>query len=97
MSAMPPLVSVQAKQVNESGAPVIQADFGETQETYRHYQRLVERVIDVFGDEVRANLWLSEPSTALGGETPLQVARRDKYSVDTLEPVLVRLEHGIYA
>ncbi len=76
--------------------PMPQASFGETHERYLHYQRLLERVIDVFEDDILANQWLSEPSRALNGQTPFEIARGDDYLLDKLEPLLVRLEHGIY-
>jgi uncharacterized protein (DUF2384 family) len=63
---------------------------------FANYRRLVERVGDVFGDATKASLWLSMPNADLGGETPLQRAEKDGYSGQSLEPILVRIEHGIY-
>lgn len=60
-----------------------------------NYEQLVARTVEVFGDEVKASRWLSLPSPDLNGETPLQVAQRDNYSLLLLEPILVRIEHGI--
>jgi uncharacterized protein (DUF2384 family) len=60
-----------------------------------NYQTLIARVVDVFGDEVKASRWLSLPNSDLNGESPLQVAQRVNYSVLPLEPILVRIEHGI--
>ena len=62
-----------------------------------NYRALVNRVSDVFGDEVKASLWLSHPNADLGGETPLQFAMKDCYEAQTLEPILARMEHGIPA
>jgi uncharacterized protein (DUF2384 family) len=59
------------------------------------YQTLVRRVVDAFGDELKASRWLSLPNADLDNQTPLQVAQRDNYSTVPLEPILVRIEHGI--
>ncbi len=61
-----------------------------------NYTRLVARVIDVFGDEEKASRWLSLPNADLGGETPLQSAQKDGYLGKSVEPILIRIEHGIY-
>ncbi len=67
---------------------------------YRNYRSLVERAVDVFGDELKASLWLSSPSADLDGLIPMQVAQRVKYSAEEIErifePVFLRIEHGIY-
>lgn len=67
---------------------------------YLAYRLLVERAVDVFGDEIKASLWLSRPSTDLDGKSPLQEAQRLNYSpaeMDRLfEPIFVRIEEGIY-
>jgi uncharacterized protein (DUF2384 family) len=60
-----------------------------------NYQTLVARVVGVFGDELKASLWLSTPNSDLNGKTPLQVAELGNYSLVPLEPILVRIEHGI--
>jgi uncharacterized protein (DUF2384 family) len=64
-------------------------------EPLTNYKMLVARVVDVFGDELKASRWLSLPNSDLNGESPLQVAQRDNYSPFVLEPILVRIEHGI--
>jgi uncharacterized protein (DUF2384 family) len=64
-------------------------------EPLTNYQTLVQRVVDAFGDELKASRWLSLPNDDLGGESPLQVFQRDHYSTLHLEPILVRIEHGI--
>jgi Protein of unknown function (DUF2384) len=60
------------------------------------YEQLVARAVDVFGDEIKASKWLSLPNSELSGETPLQVAKRDGYDRQVLEPIFTRIEHGIY-
>jgi uncharacterized protein (DUF2384 family) len=65
-------------------------------EQLANYSRLVARVVDAFGDELKASRWLSLPNADLGGETPLQTAERDNYQGRAIEPLLIRIEHGIY-
>ncbi len=66
----------------------------------RGYKSLVSRAIEVFGDEITADRWLSLPCADLGGRVPLQVAEDqdfdDKKWKDLFEPIFVRIEHGIY-
>jgi len=61
-----------------------------------NYRKLVDRVVDAFGDEIKASRWLSLPNSELNGETPLQIAQRNGYDPQVLEPILTRIEHGIY-
>jgi Protein of unknown function (DUF2384) len=61
-----------------------------------NYKQLVARAVDVFGDEIKASKWLSLPNAELNGDTPLQVAQRDGYSCQVLEPIFTLIEHGIY-
>jgi uncharacterized protein (DUF2384 family) len=60
-----------------------------------NYRKLVDRVAEVFGDEIKASRWLSLPNPELNGETPLQIAQRNDYDAQVLEPILTRIEHGI--
>lgn len=64
-------------------------------EQLANYEKLVARTVDVFGDEVKASRWLSLPNPDLNGETPLQAAQQQGYSGSVLEPILIRIEHGI--
>ena len=66
------------------------------QGNYRNYQNLVARAVEVFGDELKASRWLSLPNPFLNGETPLETARKDNYRIDKIDPILIRIEHGIY-
>lgn len=56
---------------------------------------LVVRVVDAFGDEVKASRWLSLPNRDLNGRTPLQVAQESGYNLQAIEPILTRIEHGV--
>jgi uncharacterized protein (DUF2384 family) len=62
---------------------------------YERYKSLVARVTDVFGDKVVASRWLSTPSVDFASQPPLEFARNHDYDVSVLEPVLIRIEHGV--
>ena len=68
-----------------------------TYEELVNYRTLVARVVDAFGDELKASAWLSTPNRSLNGETPLRVAQGVGYESRILEPILTRIEHGIYS
>lgn len=63
----------------------------------KRYQTLVARAVDAFGDEIKASSWLSLPNRDLDGQTPLQVAQKDGYKLRAIEPLLTRIEHGVYS
>jgi uncharacterized protein (DUF2384 family) len=52
--------------------------------------------VDAFGDEIKASLWLSLPNEELHGQTPLQAVEKSGYDMKVLEPMLTRMEHGVY-
>jgi uncharacterized protein (DUF2384 family) len=64
-----------------------------------NYQSLVNRAVDVFGDEVRASRWLSLRTRDFGGRSPIEVAQSTGYDPAEMarifEPVFTRIEHGI--
>ena len=76
----------------EPARPVLTAS-----EELVNYRTLVARVVDAFGDELKASTWLSTPNGSLNGETPLRVAQGVGYETRILEPILTRIEHGIYS
>jgi uncharacterized protein (DUF2384 family) len=67
---------------------------------YRNYKRLVDRAVEVFGDDLVASRWLSMPCVDLSGKVPLQVAQTVHYDATEMEaifePIFIRIEHGIY-
>jgi uncharacterized protein (DUF2384 family) len=73
----------------------IESQTGEPAIEFVRYRALVSRVVDAFGDEIKASRWLSIPSPDLGGETPLQAVQSSGYDMKILEPILTRIEHGI--
>jgi putative toxin-antitoxin system antitoxin component (TIGR02293 family) len=59
--------------------------------------RLVQAAIELFeGDAGEARRWLGAPQRALGGETPLALARTETGARE-VEALIGRLEHGVYA
>ena len=60
------------------------------------YRALIARTVDAFGDEIKASRWLSLPNRELDGQIPIQVAEKDGYSLRSIEPLLIRIEHGVY-
>jgi uncharacterized protein (DUF2384 family) len=60
-----------------------------------NYQNLVARAVAVFGDELKASRWLSLQNPDLDDETPLQAAQKHGYNQKFLEPMFIRIEHGI--
>lgn len=58
--------------------------------------RVVARATEVFGDEIEAQHWLSEPQRALQGQTPLEIIQTDP-GVQQVDVLLGRIEHGIFA
>ena len=72
-----------------------EAPLGGLVQQMTNYQKLVARAVGVFGDEIKASQWLSLPNSELNGDTPLQVAQRNRYDGHVLEPILIRIEHGI--
>jgi len=67
-----------------------------TQLDIERYRVLVSRTVDAFGDEIKASLWLSLPNEELHGQTPLQAVEKSGYDMKVLEPMLTRMEHGVY-
>jgi hypothetical protein len=76
--------------LSKKGRPI-----GPAREMMR-YRALIDRTVDVFGDEIKASRWLSLPNQDLDGQTPLQVAQKNGYDLQAIEPILFRIEHGVY-
>ena len=58
--------------------------------------RIVARALGLFeGDRDAATHWLSEPQKALGGESPLVIARTEVGALE-VERLIGRLEHGVF-
>lgn len=59
--------------------------------------RIFARALSVFeGDREAAKRWLSQPRKALGGQTPLTVARTELGALE-VERLIGRLEHGVFS
>lgn len=87
-------------QVESSVFPENQLDRARPLLRLKGYHRLVERAVDIFGDEIKASRWLSSPSADFNGRIPLEVAQQLEYReqdvTEMFEPVFLRIEHGIY-
>jgi uncharacterized protein (DUF2384 family) len=73
----------------------IEMDASEQTLEMARYQTLVSRTVDAFGDEIKASRWLSLPNPDLSGQTPLQAVQSSGYNMQVLEPILIRIEHGV--
>lgn len=82
-----PILSTAAGIGNEHGENPAQS--------MQRYRSLIARTVDAFGDEIKASRWLSLPNRDFGGQTPIQVAQKDGYDLRTIEPFLIRIEHGV--
>lgn len=61
------------------------------------FSRLFGMAMDLFdGDRAAAQEWLSSPSRALKGMTPLE-ASKTEVGAREVEDLIVRLEHGVFA
>jgi uncharacterized protein (DUF2384 family) len=88
-------------EVAQKHSPALEMDSSESRRadvrrTYENYRELVDRVGDAFGDAIKASIWLSTPSVDFDNRTPLEVAREKDYRVASLEPFLIRMEHGVF-
>jgi putative toxin-antitoxin system antitoxin component (TIGR02293 family) len=58
--------------------------------------RLIAVAEETFGSQEKANIWLRRPTTALGGEAPLDLLDTDE-GARQVETLLGRIAHGIAA
>jgi uncharacterized protein (DUF2384 family) len=84
------------RRVGETEPGGVAEEVAQTEWRMSNYRNLVARTVEVFGDEIKASRWLSAPSAELGGKTPIELARGFGYDVGQLEPILTRIEHGVY-
>ncbi|MBM6443439.1 DUF2384 domain-containing protein [Pseudomonas sp. MIL9] len=47
----------------------------------------------VFGNKMKADTWLAQPKTALGGSTPLELSRTEE-GYELVKAELEKLSHG---
>ncbi|MGY2337792.1 antitoxin Xre/MbcA/ParS toxin-binding domain-containing protein [Pseudomonas sp. SDO5532_S415] len=47
----------------------------------------------VFGNKVKADIWLNQPKIALGGSTPLELAQTEE-GYELVKAELEKLSHG---
>ena len=61
------------------------------------YERVFGRALELFeGDSQAAERWLSSPRAALGGATPLELAKTEAGARE-VEALIGRLEHGVFS
>lgn len=58
--------------------------------------RIIVMARETFGEDEKAKTWLRRPTTALGGEAPLQILDTDQGTRE-VETLLGRISHGIAA
>ena len=62
-----------------------------------YYGRVFGKALELFeGDARAAERWLSSPRRALGGATPLELARTED-GAGEVEALIGRLEHGVFS
>jgi uncharacterized protein (DUF2384 family) len=76
--------------------PVLQCPVT-SDEIYERYRHFVARAVDVFGDDLVANRWLTTRQPELGDRSPLEVAQSEDFCTGNLDQILGRLEHGVFA
>ena len=63
----------------------------------RGYERVLGKALKMFeGDSRAAERWLSSPRRALGGATPLELAKTEAGARE-VEALIGRLEHGVFS
>ena len=65
----------------------------ESERLYR-YLEVFERAAALFENDAKAKTWLGRPALALGGQTPLDFARRERGAREVLD-LIERLEYGV--
>ncbi len=58
--------------------------------------RLIAAAEETFGSQKKAQIWLSRPTSALGGERPLDLLCTDE-GARQIETLLGRIGHGVAA
>lgn len=58
-----------------------------------HVERIRRQAEQVFGNKAKADTWLAQPKTALGGSTPLELAQTEG-GYELVKAELEKLSHG---
>ena len=59
-----------------------------------NYVELVQHQAEqIFGNKEKADTWLTQPKTALGGSTPLELSRTEE-GYELVKAELEKLSHG---
>jgi uncharacterized protein (DUF2384 family) len=70
---------------------------GVPSDVYERYVAFIDRVVNVFGSEQGARIWLDTPQPGLDGRVPLEVAEEKNFDLTYFEPLFRKAEHGIYS
>ena len=68
----------------------------EAEQQYLAYKTVVERAVDVFGNELKATHWLSRSSLDFGERSPLEALVDSGFDPTPILDVLGKIEHGVY-
>ena len=97
MSSLPQLAPSSPKTKRR---PAVDAAVVDAARQLKSYEALVARATDVFGDPIKASIWLSTPSADFKGMVPLEAAQNVNFQAakveELFEPVFAIIEHGIY-
>ena len=59
-----------------------------------NYVELIQRRAEqIFGNKAKADMWMTQPKTALGGSTPLEQAQTEA-GYELVKAELQKLSHG---
>ena len=68
----------------------------EAEQRYLAYKTVVERAVDVFGNELKATPWLSRQSPDFDGRSPVEALVDSDFNPTAILYTLGRIEHGVY-
>ncbi len=68
----------------------------EAEQRYLAYKTVVERAVDVFGNELKATRWLSRSSSDFDEKSPLEALADSSFDSTPILNVLGKIEHGVY-
>ncbi len=95
---MPGTSDALSEKTQSAPAEVQEEILGNTVLVFRGYEQLVNRAVDVFGDEFKATRWLSTHLKQLDNLSPLEWAEKSGFAdLSQIEFVLGQIEHGVYA
>jgi putative toxin-antitoxin system antitoxin component (TIGR02293 family) len=74
-----------------------QGEFEATEwERVNRFKELLETTARIIGDEENAKQWLKTPKKVLGGQVPLDMAKKESGAREVFR-ILGRIEHGVFS